>query len=172
MTDGVSNTVLIIDDDPGNLAASSAVLKGSVRLKVANSGEKGMELAFGDEPPDMILLDIMMPDVDGLEVCRRLKADPRTRNIPVIFLTSRNSSKDEMQGFEAGAVDYIHKPISPGILRARVTTHLALTAAAARMNALADDARRHLDTLTAGPLDASQRAAVADLRGLLDRLRS
>ena len=120
------NTILVVDDTPDNLTLMSGLLKDLYRVKVANGGERALRIAEGEDPPDLILLDVMMPDVDGYEVCRRLKADPRTRDIPVIFLTALSEVEDEMRGFELGAVDYITKPISPPLVQARVKTHLAL----------------------------------------------
>lgn len=119
-------TVLVVDDTPENIAVLSSLLKGLYRTKIAINGEKALQLAFSDDPPDLILLDIMMPGIDGHEVCRRLKADPRTVDIPVIFLTAKSGVEDEEQGLALGAVDYITKPISPPIVLARVKTHLQL----------------------------------------------
>ncbi|HEY4161662.1 MAG TPA: two-component system response regulator [Dongiaceae bacterium] len=119
-------TILAVDDTPGNLSLITGLLKGSYHVKVANSGEKALRVVHSDMPPDLVLLDIMMPEMDGYEVCRRLKADARTRHIPVIFLTAMSKSEDERLGLEVGAVDYITKPISPPILLARVKTHLLL----------------------------------------------
>ncbi|WP_395022653.1 two-component system response regulator [Dongia sp.] len=121
-------TILAVDDAPVNLSLITGLLKSHYRVKVANSGEKALRIVHSDLPPDLVLLDVMMPDLDGIEVCRRLKADPRTRHVPVIFLTAMSSSDDERVGLEAGAVDYITKPISPPILLARVKTHLQMKA--------------------------------------------
>jgi putative two-component system response regulator len=121
-------TILAVDDAPMNLSLITGLLKSHYRVKVANSGEKALRIVHSDLPPDLVLLDVMMPDLDGIEVCRRLKGDPRTRHIPVIFLTAMSKSDDERIGLEAGAVDYITKPISPPILLARVKTHLQLKA--------------------------------------------
>jgi len=123
-------TVLVVDDLADNLSLMSSLLKDHYRVKVANQGEKGLRIAAQLPAPDLILLDIMMPGMDGYEVCRRLKADPATRDIPVIFLTARADVADEALGLALGAVDYITKPISPPILLARVQTHLALKATA------------------------------------------
>jgi putative two-component system response regulator len=123
-------TILVVDDTPSNLSLITGLLKGRYRVKVANSGDKALRSVHSDMPPDLVLLDIMMPGIDGIEVCRRLKQDPRTRHIPVIFLTAMSKSEDERVGLEAGAVDYITKPISPPILLARVATHLKLKASA------------------------------------------
>jgi putative two-component system response regulator len=123
-------TILVVDDAPDNLALMSGLLKDLYRVKVANSGEKALRLARGDEPPDLILLDIMMPDHSGYDVCRELKADAATRDIPIVFLTAMSTVEDERKGLELGAVDYITKPISPPIVLVRVATHLAIKAAA------------------------------------------
>jgi putative two-component system response regulator len=123
-------TVLVVDDTPENLSLMAALLKDQYKVKVANHGERGLKIALSEKPPDLILLDIMMPDIDGYEVCRRLKAHPLTRDIPIIFLTAKSESEDEQKGLELGAVDYITKPISPPIVLARVATQLALKASA------------------------------------------
>ena len=123
-------TVLVVDDTPDNLVLMSGLLKDDYRVKVANSGERALKIAISESPPDLILLDIMMPEMDGYDVCKRLKAYPQTRPIPVIFLTAMTEVADETRGLGLGAVDYITKPISPPIVMARVRTHLALKAAA------------------------------------------
>ena len=119
-------TILVVDDTPDNLALMSGLLKGDYKVKVANSGERALKIAQSDTPPDLILLDITMDGMDGYEVCQRLKLDPKTRHIPVIFLTAKTEMEDEKKGLELGAVDYITKPISPPIVMARVKSHLAL----------------------------------------------
>lgn len=118
--------ILVVDDTPLNISVITAALKDTYRTKVATNGAKALAIATADEKPDLILLDVMMPEMDGYEVCRRLKADPATREIPVIFLTAQTEVEDEMHGFEVGAVDYVHKPFSPPVMKARVNTHLAL----------------------------------------------
>lgn len=120
------NTVLIVDDTPTNVAMMAGLLKGKYATKVATNGEKALALASAQDRPDLILLDIDMPGMDGYEVCRRLKADTATSDIPVIFLTGRTEAEDEQKGFQCGAVDYIHKPFSPPLVMARVVTQLAL----------------------------------------------
>lgn len=121
-------TILVVDDTPDNLALMSNLLKIDYKVKIANSGEKALRIAASNSPPDLILLDIMMPDMDGYEVCQELKRKPATMSIPVIFLTAKNEVEDEKKGLELGAVDYITKPISPPIVLARVKNHLALRA--------------------------------------------
>ncbi len=118
-------TVLVVDDTPANLSLLANLLKDQYRVKVANNGIKALELAAAT-PPDLVLLDIMMPEMDGYEVCRRLKAVEATRLVPVIFLTAKTEVEDEELGFSVGAVDFIHKPISPPIVAARVKTHLEI----------------------------------------------
>jgi cyclic di-GMP phosphodiesterase len=125
-----SSTILIVDDTPDNLTLMSGLLKGLYRVKVATRGERAIKLATSGSAPDLILLDIMMPEMDGYEVCRRLKADDRTSRIPIIFLTAKSEIEDETRGLELGAVDYITKPISPPIVLARVKTQIALKRAA------------------------------------------
>ena len=122
--------VLVVDDTPENLQLMSGLLKDLYRVKVANSGERALKVVSGDSPPDLVLLDVMMPGMDGYEVCRQLKENPTTREIPVIFLTAKNAVADEERGFALGAVDYIAKPISPPLALARIKTQLALKQAA------------------------------------------
>ncbi|MFG1245164.1 response regulator [Xanthobacter flavus] len=123
-------TVLVVDDTPENLTLMNGLLGPVYETMVANSGERALKLALSATPPDLVLLDIMMPGMDGYEVCRRLKADPRTRDVPVIFLTAKTEIEDEQKGFDVGAVDYITKPISAPIVMARIKTQLTLKAAA------------------------------------------
>ncbi len=122
--------VLVVDDVAENLSLMVGLLKPLYRVKVANSGARALELAQADPPPDLVLLDVMMPGMDGYEVCRRLKGDAATADIPVIFLTAKSEVEDETLGLSLGAVDYITKPISPPIVEARVKTQLQLKAAA------------------------------------------
>ena len=119
-------TILIVDDLPENIDLLAAILRSEYNIRVAPSGEKALEIAQGDNLPDLVLLDIMMPDMDGYEVCQRLKENPRTQKTPVIFVTAMDEVDSEKRGFELGAVDFITKPISPPLVKARVRTHLAL----------------------------------------------
>jgi len=125
--------ILIVDDTPLNIGVISGALKDSYKTKVATNGEKALALASAEEKPDLILLDIMMPGMDGYEVCSRLKSDPATREIPVIFLTGQTAAEDETRGFEVGAVDYVHKPFSPAVVKARVRSHIFLREARAQL---------------------------------------
>jgi putative two-component system response regulator len=124
-SDSARPTLLIVDDTPANLTLLADLLQENYRVKVANNGIKALEYAFA-APPDLVLLDIMMPVMDGFEVCRQLRHAAATRHVPVIFLTAKVATEDEELGFSVGAVDFIHKPISPPIVAARVRTHLAM----------------------------------------------
>ena len=123
-------TILVVDDTPENLTMMSFLLKDRYKVKVANHGQKALRIAASEPQPDLILLDIMMPEMDGYAVCRHLQADLTTRDIPIIFLTAKASVEDEEFGLKLGAVDYITKPISPPVVLARVNTHLKLKASA------------------------------------------
>ncbi len=122
-------TILVVDDTPDELALMSDLLRDLYHVKIANEGGHALKIALSETPPDLILLDVMMPVLDGYEVCRRLKADPATRDIPVIFLTAKSDVADEIEGFRFGAADYIAKPISPPIVLARVRIQLQNKAA-------------------------------------------
>lgn len=119
-------TILVVDDTPDNITLLCGLLGDMYKNKVATNGRKALQIAFAEPHPDLILLDIMMPEMDGYEVCRQLQANPATATIPIIFLTAKSQDEDETMGFELGAVDYITKPITPAILMARVQTHIAL----------------------------------------------
>ncbi len=121
-------TILVVDDEPANIQALGSLLKEEYRVRVANSGEKALTVVqSGDQSlPDLILLDIQMPGIDGYEVCQRLKEDPATSEIPVIFVTALDATSDEERGLNLGAVDYIAKPFNQAIVRARVHTHMSL----------------------------------------------
>ena len=119
-------TVLVVDDTPENLQLMHGLLREQYRVRLATSGEIALALAVTEPQPDLILLDIMMPGLNGFEVCRRLKAHPRACDIPVIFLTAMDQDVDQEEGFRCGCVDYITKPIAPPLVLARVATHIAL----------------------------------------------
>jgi putative two-component system response regulator len=123
-------TILVVDDTSDNLTLISSLLKDIYRVKVANNGEKALRFIQGGSQPDLILLDIMMPGLSGYDVIKELKANPQTREIPVIFLTAMTDSAEEKKGLELGAADYITKPVSPPIVLARVKTQLQNKAAA------------------------------------------
>jgi len=117
--------LLLVDDEPTNLQVLRHILQADYRLLFATDGERALQVAR-EQRPDLVLLDIMMPNLDGYAVCRALKANAATASIPVIFITALTDSQDETAGFDAGAVDYITKPVSPPVVRARVRTHLSL----------------------------------------------
>jgi putative two-component system response regulator len=121
-------TILIVDDSQDIIILLSRLLKDAYRTKIATDGKKAISIATSDDPPDLILLDIQMPGMDGYEVCNRLKEDPAAAEIPVIFLTSMAELEDEKKGFDVGAVDYITKPVRGPILLARIKMHLLLKA--------------------------------------------
>ncbi len=130
--------ILIVDDEPNNLKLLQQILKGRYQLIFAPDGEKAL-VAADSHHPDLILLDIMMPGMNGYETCKALKKNPQTEHIPVIFVTAMGELDDEAQGFDAGAVDYIQKPVSGPIVLRRVHTHLSLVRAK-DLEALAKDA--------------------------------
>jgi len=139
------STILVVDDTDVNIAILLGILSSEYRVMAAMDGPCALEAAL-EKLPDLILLDIMMPGMDGYEVCQRLKADERTRGIPVIFCTALGEEEDESKGLELGAVDYIVKPVKPAIVKARVRTHLELKHKSAQLEELI-----RLDCLTRIP---------------------
>jgi len=119
-------TILIVDDERYNINFLVSILKSDYRILVAKNGVEALKRASADSPPNLILLDIIMPDMNGYEVCKRLKAENQTKDIPVIFVTAMNKEYDEAKGLEIGAIDYITKPFSPAVVKARVKNHLNL----------------------------------------------
>lgn len=119
-------TVLVVDDTPVNIDLLSDILRKDYQVKAAVNGAKALEIARAEPAPDIILLDIMMPEMSGHEVCRQLKEDPNTADIPIIFVTAKSEVEDEKQGLDMGAVDYITKPFNPEIVEARVRNQLSL----------------------------------------------
>ena len=148
--------VLIVDDQRLNVQLLTDILKDHYDISVAGDGERAVEFC-ARRPPDLVLLDVQMPGLDGYEVCRRLKADPATREIPVIFVTARDTMEDQIKGLEAGAVDFITKPVLAPIVRARTRTHILLKQHADRLRELA-----LTDTLT----------GVANRRSFDERLKA
>lgn len=151
-----AKVILIVDDAPANVQICHEILREDYQTRIATTPARALAVARQEPLPDLILLDVVMPEIDGYEVCSRLKADPVTRDIPVIFLTGQTEVEQETRGFLAGAVDYIHKPFSPPVIQARVRTHLALKEA---MEQLTREKRR-ADQLLANILPS---AAVREL---------
>jgi len=118
--------ILIVDDIPSNIQILAEAMRKDYQIIFATKGEEALKIAQADQPPDLILLDIMLPDIDGYTVCRHLKNENKTRDIPIIFITAKSEETDETKGFEYGGVDYIIKPFSIPIVKARVQTHLEL----------------------------------------------
>jgi len=116
--------ILIVDDTPDNIDVLANILRGDYTVKIALNGEKALQIADSDPAPDLILLDIMMPGIDGYEVCRRLKADVATASIPVIFISAMEGEQDQKRGYDLGAVDFITKPIDPDAVEASVRSHI------------------------------------------------
>jgi len=162
-------TVLVVDDTPDNLSLMSGILKDTYKLKVANSGERALKLARGEHPPDLILLDIMMPGISGYDVIKELKQDPKTRDIPVIFVTAVIDMEEEKRGLDLGAVDYITKPISPPVVKARVATHMKIKAAAdflkdKNVYLESEVKRRTIETMTIQDVMIAALASLAETR--------
>lgn len=120
------SSILVVDDVTDNIDVVVGILRDSYKIRAATNGKRALEIATSDKPPDLILLDIMMPEMDGMEVCRRLKVAPETHDIPVIFLTAKDQTDDIVSGLKIGAVDYVTKPVNPDVLKARVQTHIRL----------------------------------------------
>ena len=118
--------ILIVDDERHNIKVLTELLREEYKIMAAKTGEQALKAVQGPNPPDLILLDIMMPGINGYEVCKRLKADSLSMHIPVIFVSALDASDDESHGFELGAVDYITKPFKPVVVKARVRTHIQL----------------------------------------------
>ena len=119
-------TILIVDDAKENINMLAELLRSDFKIRAATNGEKALEISFSGNPPDLILLDVMMPGLSGYEVCKRLKANEQTKNIPVIFVTGKTDEEDQINDFKFGAVDYIAKPFNAIIVKARVGMHAEL----------------------------------------------
>jgi len=137
--------VLVVDDEPIFRDLLKDLLNKDHQVRTANGGMEALQKTLEEPQPDLILLDWLMPDIDGVAVCLQLKQNPRTADIPILFLTVRNDIDDEVRGFEAGALDYIHKPISPPQLLARLRTHLELKATHEELTAQKEQLEKLLD---------------------------
>lgn len=162
-------TILIVDDEAPNLAVLSQLLTPQYRVLACKSGQKALQTAASDPGPDLILLDVMMPGMDGYAVITRLREDPRTRDIPVIFVTALDDAMDEEHGLDMGAVDYIAKPVKPAILKARVSTHLEIKQARDRLKSQnawleAEVARRMKENLLIQDITLCSLAQLAETR--------
>lgn len=158
-------TILVVDDSPDILALMKTLLEDEYEVRLADDGRQGIDLARSDPPPDLILLDVMMPGMDGHEVCETLQKDSRTRDIPIIFLTAQNDAEDEAKGFSLGAVDYITKPVSFPIVMARVRNTIALARRTATLRTLSDKLSRYLSPqVTQAILEGAQDAKIETRR--------
>ncbi|WP_295436376.1 HD domain-containing phosphohydrolase [uncultured Thiodictyon sp.] len=169
LTPDARSTVLVVDDTPENLLVLGEILQPEFRVRVANGGARALVVAHTKPPPDLILLDVMMPGLDGYAVLERLRGDPVTALVPVIFVTALDAVQDEERGFALGAVDYITKPVRAAIVRARVRTHLLLKhardALALRNDALeAEVARRVREGQIAQDVSIRALASLAETR--------
>lgn len=138
-------TILVVDDTPENIDVLTGILKQDYKIKAALNGQVALKIAAGVHKPDLILLDVMMPEIDGHQVCRQLKSNPDTSHIPIIFVTAKTEVVDEQKGFELGAVDYITKPVSPPIVLARVRAQLALYDQAQHLEKLVQERTQELN---------------------------
>ena len=155
MENTTTATILIVDDLPSNIHILAHSLTPHYQVLIANSGQRALEITQSDEPPDLILLDIMMPDMNGYEVCRRLKNDTKTKDIPIIFVTAMDDLQDQTLGLELGALDYISKPIAITTLKAKIKTHLKikqqrdqLASRNSQIQTLMENSCRELDEVT------------------------
>ncbi|MBF0501812.1 MAG: hybrid sensor histidine kinase/response regulator [Candidatus Riflebacteria bacterium] len=191
MMEAEKKKVLVVDDVMENIELLGGILDSDYEVMMALNGLKALKIAESSDPPDIILLDIMMPEMDGYEVCRKLKQNPKLQNIPIIFVTARNEEIDEAHGLEAGAVDYLTKPVSPAIVLARVKTHLQLAMAVkdlAKQNELLQEnlrLREDVDRITRHDLKSplggissllsimsDEPSLSAEHRGWIDAMRS
>ena len=166
----IKPTLLLVDDEPSTLRFLGTVLSEDYRLKLAKSGEQALELVNTQPVPDLILLDVMMPDIDGYEVCRRLKADPATREIPVIFVTGAHDEESESKGLQLGAVDYIHKPINASVSKLRISQQLMLSAYQERLRERDRHLRAIEETTTDGVITADINGTVLDVNWSYEEL--
>jgi len=133
--------ILVVDDEPFYTEVLQNLLRDDYHVTIAQNGEDALRLVKQKPLPDLIMLDILLPGIDGYEVCRKLKNDPDTSNIPVIFLTIKSDVDDEVRGFHLGAVDYITKPMSPPIVKARTATHIKISRMMKQLENMLDELR-------------------------------
>lgn len=165
MNTGRRGSILVVDDIPANIAVISDTLKqAGYQVRAANSGRRALDIISSSTPPDLVLLDIMMPDMDGYEVCRQITEDPFVGDLPVIFVTSLNDEIDEKRGFECGAIDYITKPIKPELLLARLSSHLDLQTERRRNAELATQLSHYISPNVSESISRGSRRAVLESR--------
>jgi adenylate cyclase len=140
--------ILVVDDMPDNLFLMNGLFEDRYEVVQANSGQEAIRIVMSDDPPDMVLLDIMMPDMDGYEVMRRIRQHPPTAAIPIIFLTALATQQDERLGMDLGALDYLTKPVDPALVVERVEAHVRATTHARRVEQLSEKLARHLSPET------------------------
>ncbi|MGA7392418.1 MAG: response regulator [Terrimicrobiaceae bacterium] len=157
--------ILIVDDTPENVDVLAKLLREHYQIKVALNGPKALKIAQSDPAPALILLDAMMPEMDGYQVCLQLQADERTRRIPVIFVTAQSEVEDEAQGFGLGAVDYITKPVNSAIVLARVRTHLPLKHSLRKLEDLSLKLARYLRGKSINPSSRAGRTRASAAAG-------
>ena len=156
------NRILIVDDTPENIQVLMGVLKDDYAIVAATNGERALRLANSEPPPDLILLDVMMPNLDGYEVCSRLKADPKTEGIPVVFVTALTGEADEARGLQLGAVDFITKPFQPSLVKMRARNHIELKRHRDDLEAMVEERTREIALVQEVTIEAM--ATVAETR--------
>lgn len=159
-------SILVVDDAAENIEVLSSILKDQYRVLAATSGQRALDIVNSDNCPDLILLDVSMPDMDGYEVCRRLKANPDTAALPILFVTARNSAEDEVAGLDLGAADYLTKPVNPALVRARVAAQLALYDQSRHLQQLVNERTQELEKTNSALQEEIRQRGVA-----LNRIR-
>lgn len=167
------STILIVDDVRENITVLNEILKSDYIVLVALNGKKALEIIFSENKPDLILLDIMMPEMNGYEVCEEIKKEPATKDIPVIFITAKSEIEDETKGFELGAVDYITKPVSKSIVEARVKAQLNLKKSKDQLEQLLQEREQYIKKLQMINIEVSNTANYAGAKAdfLTERIK-
>lgn len=166
------STILIVDDAPENIDALNGLLNEQYSIQAAANGQKGLDIIFSDRPPDLVLLDLLMPDMNGFEVCKKIKASHKRKEIPIIFITSLDTVDNKIRGFNAGAVDYIIKPFDPMEVMARVKTHVELKHARETIRKHNKQLEALLEQRTKELIQTERQAAFGQLvQGIVHNLR-